>query len=400
MLIEAECRGEYHSFGGEGRHIHAMSEQICDMLVRDYGGKVKLIYLDPPFGTGGSFEFLDRTAIAAYSDTLEREEQLALMRRILNCCRELLSEDGSIYLHIDYRLSGAMRLIMDDIFGADNLMNEIIWAYKSGGRAVKHFSRKHDTILFYRKSKGVYFNIRAAGVPRGGNRRNHMKRRADKDGRIYYAIKSNGREYRYYEDDLVFPSDVWDDIEHLHQRNPERTGYATQKPEALLRRIISVSTEPGDLVMDLFAGSGTTAAAAARLGRRFITADCGMASLLAVRRRMLTLTLSTELLSPPRPFIIEYASPPDKLEARRAESLITVRPMESGHRVIIHRGGEAGCAYAACGRIRDGSFIAEDYVLKPLSDEELLIPEGGILQLTDYNCRQGFFRIQASDCKG
>lgn len=228
---------------------------------------------------------------------------------------------------------------------------------------------------------------------RGSDRRNHMKRRADEDGRIYYAIRSNGKEYRYYEDDLIYPSDVWDDIEHLHQRDPERTGYATQKPEALLKRIISVSTEPGDLVMDLFAGSGTTAAAAVKLDRRFVIADCSMASMLASRRRILTLHPNDDVLSDAKPFTVNYASAPSALTAENAEKLIDMEPVEGGFAVNIHKGGEDGCAYAACGSIRDGVFHARDYVIKPMHSEKLFVREGEALHLVDYNCSQGYFDL-------
>ena len=90
-----------------------------------------------------------------------------MMRTVLAACYRMLAPDGSLYLHIDYRMSPYLRLMLDEIFGAANFMNEIIWAYKSGGRSTRHFSRKHDTILFYRKSKSVFFNINAVGVPRG-----------------------------------------------------------------------------------------------------------------------------------------------------------------------------------------------------------------------------------------
>ena len=222
------------------------------------------------------------------------------MAKVLICCRELLSEDGSIYLHIDYRLSGVMRRTMDEIFGEANLMNEIIWSYKSGGRAIKHFSRKHDTILFYRKSKSVYFNIKAAGVMRGSDRRNHMKRRADEDGRIYYAIRSNGKEYRYYEDAPVYPGDVWTDISHLQQRDPERTGYATQKPVKLLERLLLPVTQPGDLVCDLCCGSGTALAAAQGLGCRVAGVDMSPEAVLIARSRLHTDNLRVECPCTPR----------------------------------------------------------------------------------------------------
>ena len=154
------------------------------------------------------------------------------------------------------------------------------------GKGKKHFSRKHDTILFYRKSRDHYFNLEAVGVPRGRTRRNHMKQGIDEEGRVFWSIKSGEKEYRYYEDDKVYPSDVWDDISHLHQRDPERNGYDTQKPEALLERIILSSSRPGDIVADFFAGSGTTLVVAQRLGRNWIGADNGVFSLHTCRKRL------------------------------------------------------------------------------------------------------------------
>src|SRR5690606_30562996 len=107
-----------------------------------------------------------------------------------------------------------------------NFMNEIIWCYKSGGRSTRYYPRKHDTILFYRKSAKVFFDIYAVGRPRGPEKRNHMKRYIDEDGRVCFSIRSAGKVYTYYEDTPVFPSDVWDDIEHLQQKDSERVGYA------------------------------------------------------------------------------------------------------------------------------------------------------------------------------
>ena len=210
-----------------------------------------------------------------------------MMRAVLTACHRMLAPDGSLYLHIDYRMNPYLRLMLDEIFGQANFMNEIIWAYKSGGRSTRHFSRKHDTILFYRKSKAVYFNIHAVGVPRGPEKRNNMKRSIDELGRVYFSIRSGGKTYTYYEDTPIFPSDVWDDVEHLHQRDPERTGFGTQKPEALLRRILLASSRPGDLVCDLFSGSGTTAAVAAKLGRRFLVADASPVAMQLLRARQL-----------------------------------------------------------------------------------------------------------------
>ncbi|MBQ1632080.1 MAG: site-specific DNA-methyltransferase [Clostridia bacterium] len=289
------CTEELHSSGGDGSFILAKAEDALSSLLSRYKGGVRLIYLDPPFRTGESFKMKigkgkQAQTVVLYEDKLDEDSYLAWLERILRGCYELLDARGSIYLHLDYRMSHKARLLLDEIFGEANFMNEIIWAYRSGGRATRCYPRKHDTILFYRKSKKVLFNIKAVGTPRGQERRNHMKRFIDEDGRVGFSIRSNGKTYTYYEDSLIYPSDVWSDIEHLQQKDRERTGFLTQKPEALLKRIIAASSEPGDLVLDLFSGSGTTAAAATKLKRRFIVVDQSAVACALLRRRQLGIT--------------------------------------------------------------------------------------------------------------
>ncbi len=392
MLIKTDVKGELHRFGGSGCLIAGRAEDF-DAEGSGLTGKVQLIYLDPPFGSGGSFEFKDKTAVRAYSDRQSADEYLAMMRTVLEKCRELLSDTGSIYVHIDYRMSGRIRMLMDEIFGADNLMNELIWSYRSGGRSTKHYSRKHDTILFYRKTKRVYFNIAATGVPRGDVRRNHMKRRADENGRIYFSIRSGGKEYRYYEDDPVFPSDVWDDIEHLHQRDPERTGFSTQKPEALLRRIISASSREGDIVADFFFGSGTTAAVAAALGRKFVCCDCGAAALFASRRRLIEQARSTDLFNEEKSFEVRYADSGAAQTLTEPEKLVLVTPGLGGCFITVP-GTAQGPAFLASGRIEDGVFKAEDCIPRPKKNDEIFIPAGRALHIVGADCEQGFFTVE------
>lgn len=241
--------------------------------------RVQLCYIDPPFLTGRNF--------GAYSDRFATDEDYYdMMRSVLQGIYEVLDPAGSIFVHIDDRVHARMRLMLDDLFGAANFRNEIIWTYQSGGRATRHFSRKHDTILFYAKSSESYFDAMQVSVPRKEARNNHMKRGIDPDGREYSTIRSAGKEYRYYDDEGVPPSDVWDDISHLQQRDPERTGYPTQKPLKLLDRIIRCASKPGDTVLDVFSGSGTTLEAAWRLEREFIGMDSAPASLSAVQKRL------------------------------------------------------------------------------------------------------------------
>lgn len=284
--------------GPEGRFIQGDVLPLLDELRAEYGGAVKLIYLDPPFRTGARFEMRVRVgerewksgrgtlALEAYRDPRELTVYMDLMRSVLTACRELLREDGMLFLHVDYRANAHLRLLMDEIFGEDNFLNEIIWTYQSGGRARNFFSRKHDVILFYRKTKSYDFNIEAVMQARTAPRDNHMRRHVDPDGRVYRSIRSGGKVYTYYDDDPVAPGDVWDDLSHLQQRDPERTGYDTQKPQALLDRIVRCASREGELVMDLFAGTSTTLAAAARNGRRFLGVDKSQLTVGIARRRL------------------------------------------------------------------------------------------------------------------
>lgn len=267
-------------------------------LIEEYAGQVQVVYIDPPFRTGQTFSMRARVGEkewksgagtlvqSIYSDDLDFGAYMDMMREVLTAARDLLSESGVIYVHVDYHMHAHLRLLMDDIFGESNFLNEIIWSYQTGGRARRFFSRKHDVILFYRKSRKYYFNLEGVPVSRQDTRRNHMKRHVDADGRVYRSIKSGGKIYTYYDDEPAFPGDVWDDVSHLQQKDPQRTGYDTQKPLRLLERVILSSSRPGDIVCDLFAGSGTTLEAAWLNGRRFIGVDKSGFALQTTRRRM------------------------------------------------------------------------------------------------------------------
>ena len=291
------CREVIEGNGPEGRFCQGNVLPLLAELKEQYGGAVKLIYLDPPFRTGDRFEMRVRVgkkewksgrgtlALEAYRDPKDLSTYLNMMRRVLMACRELLREDGMLFLHADYRASAHLRLLLDELFGEENFLNEIIWAYQSGGRARSFFSRKHDSILFYRKTKAHDFNIDAVMAPRETPRSSHMRRHVDPDGRVYRSIRTNGKVYTYYDDAPVAPSDVWQDLSHLQQKDPERTGYDTQKPLALLDRIVRCASRPGDIVLDPFAGSCTTLEAALRTGRPCIGIDrCPMTANIARRR--------------------------------------------------------------------------------------------------------------------
>ena len=249
-------------------------------------GQVQCVCVDPPFMTGERFirsrPYGEKgwksgkpvSRFPAYEDRYTNEKQyLRLLRRIISTAHELLSDTGVFYLHLDWRMAPAARLMCDRQFGKTRFLNEIIWSYESGGRARKYFPRKHDVILLYARGKNYYFDLSRVPIPRGPGRRNHMARGKDEQGRMFSRITSHGKEYRYYEDDPVYPGDVWTDISHLQQRDPERTGYATQKPLKLLERLLLPVTRPGDRVADLCCGSGTTLEAAQSLGCRFAGLD-------------------------------------------------------------------------------------------------------------------------------
>jgi DNA modification methylase len=378
-----------------GYFYKADAVNALPLLAENWKEKFQVIYMDPPFSTGQTFRFQQRIgeegwrgnskymlAHHAYSDQWEsRDSFLDMLRQVLSCSRELLKPEGSIFLHLDYRFSSYARILMDEIFGAENLLNEIIWTYKSGGRAKNHFSRKHDTILFYRKSNRHFFDMEAVGKPRGAGKRNNMKKQVDEDGRIFWSIHTNGREYRYYEDSKVYPSDVWDDISHLQQKDPERTGYDTQKPEALLKRIILSTSRPGDWVGDFFAGSGTTLAAAQKAGRKWVGMDNSNFSLIVSRKRLMQADFQIQAagagtihISDPGANTEEYgpvskvrldtvAVDQNKLEIHLADYMCERLPIIQDFLDYID--------YWAAGRIKDGIFIPEQCSYRTVKNHEL-----------------------------
>ena len=218
-----------------------------------------------------------------------------LLREALRVAYDLLSDTGALFLHLDSRMNAYVRLECDQVFGENNFVNEIIWAYQSGGRAKRHFSRKHDVILFYAKSRALYFDITRVGVPRKDNRSNHMRRTVDENGRPCRTIRAGGKVYTYYDDEPVFPDDVWTDVSHLQQKDPQRTGYDTQKPRALLDRIIRCCTRPGDLVADLCCGSGTALVSASENGCRYLGLDLSRHAISVSRKRLMDSALDIRL---------------------------------------------------------------------------------------------------------
>ncbi len=239
-----------------------------------------LIYLDPPFltqRTRGS-----RHHDNAYDDRWQggRDEYLAFLRARLSECRRLLPEHGTIYLHVDFRVSHLVRLELDRIFGEDNFLNEIIWHYRTGGVSSRWFARKHDTILAYARRLGRHvFNP----IREGEFRTDGLL--FDESGRPY---KKTRRGPVYFDPRGPVLSDVWD-LPFLSTVSLERADWPTQKPLKLLERIIQASSNPGMRVADFFCGSGTTLVAARRLGREAVGCDIAGQAVDITRARLATI---------------------------------------------------------------------------------------------------------------
>jgi DNA modification methylase len=248
---------------------------------------IDLIYIDPPFNSNRDYEVFwgETKEKRAFED--RHESTKAYIEYMRPRCFELarvLKKKGSFYYHCDWHASHYVKVMLDQLLGENSFINEIVWAYESGGRAAHHFHRKHDILFLYSPSadKQTYtFNGMAAASPRNEcdacgtvlEKWNNLKRQVDKAGRVFRTIKgAGGKIYAYYDDEPVSPSDVWH-ISHLQQKDPEREGYPTQKPLTLLDRVIKVSSNEGDVVLDAFCGCGTALVAAQMLKRRWIGID-------------------------------------------------------------------------------------------------------------------------------
>lgn len=281
--------------------------QVMSHLLKEYRGKVQLIYIDPPFDSKADYKKKielrgvkaanDHTSFEEkqYSDLWTNDEYLQFMYERLVLCRELLHENGVLALHCDWHKNSYLKIMLDEIFGQQALVNEIIWRYETGGIPENFFSQKHDTIYVYSKTSDYIFNKTEASFPRNVcqncnqkvDKWNNLKKHVDEDGRIYRTIKSNGKVYKYYDDEPVLLSDVWIDISHIQQKDPQRLDYPTQKPEALINRLVRAFSLPGDIVFDCFMGSGTTQAVAMKLGRRFIGADINLGAIQTATKRLI-----------------------------------------------------------------------------------------------------------------
>lgn len=266
---------------------------------------IRLVYIDPPFATKQDFSNKDSKA---YSDKLAGAAFLEWLRKRLILLRELLSDNGSIYVHLDWRKAHYIKVLMDEVFGEGNFKNEIIWHYGTYvGNTKNNFPRKHDSIFLYGKSNKTIFHPQRDGEPENDanykrwknyfNENNQIlgKNYPQDDSKFSGYVKRFEKENGYSprEEDVLLSVEgklvdsVWE-IQSVNPMAKERIGYPTQKPEDLLKRIIMSSSDEGDIVLDCFGGSGTTAFVAEKLGRRWITVDAGKLSVYTIQKRILT----------------------------------------------------------------------------------------------------------------
>ncbi|MEM4058659.1 MAG: site-specific DNA-methyltransferase [Thermoplasmata archaeon] len=282
---------------------------MSSLIKQGWAGKINLIYIDPPFFTGADFtvraklgdEQIEKEPSIieerAYKDTWSGgiASYLKYMYERLVLMRELLAENGSIYVHLDWHVGHYVKVMMDEIFGYENFRNEIVWVYTGASQATKDFPDKHDIILRYSKSEERVFYPNAVRVP-------YDERTI---ARFKYAHPFS-EEHKLHESGKV-PEDWW--YIPIVVRGAENLGYSTQKPELLLERIIKASSNEGDIVADFFCGAGTTLAVAEKLGRRWIGCDLSKFAIQVTRKRLLDIHSSKDLQNegekygkPARPF--------------------------------------------------------------------------------------------------
>ncbi len=293
--------------------------------MKEHGIEADLVYIDPPFASGADYakqvyirrnpkvadaiekaeqELKDKAKELAdigeevdmtdefrsfeekmYGDIWDKERYLNWMFENLVAIKSVMSETASIYVHLDWHIGHYVKILMDEIFGEDNFRNEIIWCYSTLGRPIDRFAMKHDNIYSYGVSEKVFFNVEGAKVPYTDEYIASHFRDVDEEGRVCRKRFDAGKWRIYYPDSGMIDNDYWM-IPYENSMSKTRVDYATQKPEALLERIIKASSDEGMLVCDFFGGSGVTAAVASKLNRRFITSDIGINSIQTMRDRL------------------------------------------------------------------------------------------------------------------
>jgi adenine specific DNA methylase Mod len=313
------------------RLIWGDKKYVLPALRNDFAGKVDLVYIDPPFDTGADFSYTatipddpdddgGETAFTkqpsvieqkAYRDTWGRglDSYLQWFSETVTILRDLLSDRGCIYVHLDYRLAHYAKVILDDVFGRENFLNNVVWSYQTRHSSDRFWNRKHDDLLLYKKADKWSFNWQDEDVIQHLSE-NTIKKYKYSDDKGRYRLsgrflkdspikgaKDVDPEWEKSHPELVVrdylrpgmpPNDSFF-IPIENQSSADRTGYPTQKPTALLKKLIKASSNEGDLVLDCFCGSGTTAAVAEQLGRRWIVGDLGRFAIHTTRKRLLAI---------------------------------------------------------------------------------------------------------------
>ena len=274
----------------------------------DKAGGLKLVYIDPPFDVGSDFSMdievgddsvKKKPSVieeVAYRDTWGKgiDSYASMIYSRIRLIHSLLADDGSIYVHVDYRTSAMVKLILDEIFGSERFRGWLVWSIGSGAKGRQQWSNQHNDIFCYSKGDNFTFNHSDSELrePFAELSTSMHFNKVDEDGRKYRERIVNGKSYIYYAEDGKLVGSVWNDISSMAANSPilnESVGYPTQKPEKLLSRIIKASTNPGDLVGDFFCGSGTTLAVAEKLGRKWIGSDLGRFSIHTTRKRLISI---------------------------------------------------------------------------------------------------------------
>ena len=377
--------------------------------------RIKLIYIDPPFATRQDF-MKDREK--AYHDKIIGAQFIEFLRRRLILMREILADDGSIYLHLDTKKIHYLKSVMDEVFNEFNFRNEIIWKRTSAHSDSKIYANVHDTILFYTKSDTIVFNSQysqyseahlslrykhvdkngrrfadgdlvGAGLKGGGYEYEwkgiakmwrcpiDTMRRYEKEDRLYYTKNGVVRIKRYMDELAGQPvHDLWIDIFPVNSQAAERVNYPTQKPEQLLGRIIQTSSNENDIVLDAFAGSGTTLAVAEKLNRRWIGMDCGKLAIYTIQKRLLN--LSTKVGS-----------------SRIDES----RDYERVTDFEAHSKSNSRMLFMVCEKAKKGDLLITDIFLKNLAELIETNLQGHKTEMVSLICPENKFRIQQIEMK-
>ena len=314
----------------ENRLILGDNLAVMSALIPEFQGGIDLIYADPPFFTNRRYPARvgrgedsrrpqDWELVEGYPDHWpDIESYLDMLYPRLNLMYQLLSPSGTLYLHLDWHANHYARLLLDEIFGPDRLLNEIVWVYHGPSPIRSAFNRKHDIILSYTKSSNYTFNVDAVRQPYNPN----TIKTFESSPKAGFGKVPNLKRGKVPEDWWYFPV-----VARLHN---ERTGYPTQKPEALMERIILASSNPGDLVADFFCGSGTTPSVAARLDRRFIANDGNWRAVHTTRARL------AELPGPPFRLLRETKAQIPFVQDLKNKSMLDVSRDSQEYKDIPH----------------------------------------------------------------